>query len=492
MQLTKTNYIQYLQCPESLWLLKNKPEIYPNGEFSLFLEKLIKEGYEVEEYAKMLFPNGVDLPDNCDSTFTKERLKDDSVFYFQPSFLTEDGAFARIDILEKIKDNSFHIYEVKSSTSIKTDKKHNHLKDISFQKYVCENSGLNISKLSIIYLDKNFVKKGNIKPENLLLIEDVTEKVNDLYNIVKIEINNALNYIKKKSINENFCSCKFNTRSNHCDSFSYFNPNILENSIYLINRISKKKINYLLKKNQSKIVEVDVNSDVNFSDFQLNQILSAKTTKPFIDLENIKKILENLEFPLHFIDYETYPSAVPKIDELSPHKQHVFQVSIHSLFKNEKLTHFEYLSDKMELNNKMLSNMKRFTGIEGTFISWHASFEKSRNKDLISWFPEFKNYLEFINLKMFDLEDIFKKYFIDYRFNGSTSIKNILPIICPSLSYSNLDISNGTIALDTWGRMVLDENFKEDINLTRKNLLSYCELDTKAMVEIYFKLKKMV
>jgi len=111
---------------------------------------------------------------------------------------------------------------------------------------------------------------------------------------------------------------------------------------------------------------------------------------------------------------------------------------------------------------------------------------------LINWFPEFKNYLEFINFKMFDLEDIFKKYYIDYRFNGSTSIKNILPIICPSLSYSNLDISNGTMALDTWGRMVLDKNFKEDVNLTRKNLLSYCELDTKAMVEIYFKLKKMV
>ena len=62
-QLTKTDFIQYLNCPESLWLLKNKPSDYSKGEFSLFLEKLIKEGYEVEEYAKLLFPNGVDLPE---------------------------------------------------------------------------------------------------------------------------------------------------------------------------------------------------------------------------------------------------------------------------------------------------------------------------------------------------------------------------------------------------------------------------------------------
>ena len=492
MQLTKTNFIQYLKCPESLWLLKNKPDVYPNGEFSLFLEKLIKDGYEVEEYAKMLFPDGVDLPDNCDSTFTSEKLKDDNVFYFQPSFLTKSGAFARIDILEKLNNNKFHIYEVKSSTSIKTDNKHNHLKDICFQKYVCENLGMKISKLSIVYLNKNFVKNGKIKPDNLLTIEEVTDKIDNLYNIVKIEINNALNFIKNPSIDESQCSCKFNTRSNHCDSFSYFNKNISNKSIYAINRVSKKKIIQLLDSNQFNIIDIDVSSEIKFSDFQLNQIHSAKNMKPIVDKTNIKKTLEKLEYPLHFIDYETFPSAVPKIDQLSPHKHHVFQVSIHSLSENGNISHFEYLADKMELNNKMLTKMRGFTKLEGTFISWHASFEKSRNKDLINWFPEFITYLEYINLHMFDLEDIFKKYYIDYRFNGSTSIKNILPILCPNLSYSNLEINNGTIALDTWGRMVFDDNFNEDINLTRKNLLSYCELDTKAMVEIYFKLKKMV
>ena len=41
------------------------------------------------------------------------------------------------------------------------------------------------------------------------------------------------------------------------------------------------------------------------------------------------------------------------------------------------------------------------------------------------------------------------------------------------------------MALDTWGRMVLDEDFKEDKETTRKNLLEYCELDTLAMVKIY-------
>ena len=61
----------------------------------------------------------------------------------------------------------------------------------------------------------------------------------------------------------------------------------------------------------------------------------------------------------------------------------------------------------------------------------------------------------------------------------------MLPVLCPDVSYSDLDVNNGTMALDTWGRMVLDPNFNEDIEATRKNLLDYCELDTLAMVKIY-------
>jgi hypothetical protein len=46
------------------------------------------------------------------------------------------------------------------------------------------------------------------------------------------------------------------------------------------------------------------------------------------------------------------------------------------------------------------------------------------------------------------------------------------------------------MALDVWGRLVLDDDFDEDKEEVRKNLLAYCELDTLAMLELYKKLKK--
>jgi len=99
-QLTKTNFIQFLNCSKSLWLLKNKPDEFPKGEFSLFLEKLIKEGYEVEEYAKQLFTNGINLPEFANPEYTKTEILNGNSVFFQPAFETENNIFARIDILE--------------------------------------------------------------------------------------------------------------------------------------------------------------------------------------------------------------------------------------------------------------------------------------------------------------------------------------------------------------------------------------------------------
>src|SRR5690606_38930537 len=310
-----------------------------------------------------------------------------------------------------------------------------------------------------------------------------TDKLEVLYSNVVNQINAASNFINKETINETECSCKYNTRSNHCDSFNYFNTTIPKYSIYEIGNIRAKKIGQLLDNEQLAIIDITLDFELNIN--QQTQVQSVKQEQPIINIPNIRTELNKLKFPLHFIDYETYASAIPKLDGLSPHKHLTFQVSIHTLTEDGTLTHFEYLLDDMKMPIDMLQAMQDFTGSNGTFISWHASFEIGRNKDLIEWLPQFADYLTYINEHTFDLETIFKKDYIDYRFHGSSSIKKVLPVLVPEVTYSDLDVSNGTMALDTWGTMVLDKDFKEDKETTRKNLLEYCKLDTLAMVKLY-------
>lgn len=482
MQITKTNFLHYLNCPKSLWLLKNKHSKYPNGKFSMFLEKLIKEGYEVEEYAKLLFPSGINLPDDSTPKFTQQQLGLDNKVFFQPSFSTQKGVFARIDVLEKLSDNTFHIYEIKSSSSIKKGK----LEDACFQKYVLHECGYKVSKVSIIHLNKDYVKQGDINPSELLEIVEVTGQLNNIYSSVVNDINAASNFISKEAINEDECSCRYKTRRNHCDSFKYFNKDVPEYSIYEIGRISKKKIGQLVDNNQLSILDIPL--DFELSEIQQTQVESIRQEQVLINKQAIEKTLSNLKFPLHFMDYETFPTAIPKLDNMSPHNHLVFQVSIHTLQENGKLSHFEWLGDKLKQPREMLKQMQDFTGLTGTFISWNAPFEVGRNKNMIDWIPKFTKYLNYMNTHMFDLETMFKGDYVDYRFGGRSSIKKVLPVLCPQFSYLELQIQDGTMALDKWGRMVTDPNFNQEKNKVRKNLLEYCKMDTLAMVKIYQKL----
>lgn len=336
---------------------------------------------------------------------------------------------------------------------------------------------------SIIHLNKDFVKEGEIKAAELLHVEDITERVNAIYTQQILQIKSAVKWINQAEISTSKCSCLEKTRSNHCDAFSYFNSDLPKHNIYEINRISKQKIEELVLNDQFDILEIP--NDFELSDKQRYQVESLRSEEPVINKNEIARSLEKLEFPLHFIDYETYASAIPKLDGLGPHQHLPFQVSIHTLTEDGSLTHFEYLLDIMEMPTTMLKEMQAFTGSTGTFISWHKSFEVKRNEEMSLWMPEYASYLEYINQNMYDLEDIFKKDYIDYRFKGSSSIKKVLPVLIPKFTYENLPINNGTLALDTWGRMILDPAFPDDIMETRKNLLEYCELDTLAMVEIY-------
>jgi hypothetical protein len=231
----------------------------------------------------------------------------------------------------------------------------------------------------------------------------------------------------------------------------------------------------------------DIPEDFKLTQNQKTQVELEKSQKPEIKIENIKQTLEELEYPLIFLDYETYVSAIPKVEGFSPHQHIPFQVSIHVLHSKTDLNHYEYLADNIEKAPLQLIEFLHDTIPDsGTLISWHASFENTRNKQIAEIYPEYSQFLLDLNSRTFDLESIFKD---DYRhpgFKGKTSIKKVLPVLCPEFSYKNLDIQSGTEAMENWRKTIFDEELEESERAQiQKALLAYCELDTLAMVKIF-------
>jgi hypothetical protein len=80
---------------------------------------------------------------------------------------------------------------------------------------------------------------------------------------------------------------------------------------------------------------------------------------------------------------------------------------------------------------------------------------------------------------------VFKKDYLHPDCFGSASIKKVLPVLLPELSYKNLEIQDGTMALSEWERSTTDSVSPAERESIRENLLKYCELDTLAMMSRY-------
>ena len=151
--LTKSRFKLGLECPNKL-LFTNNP-IYANKkQEDSFLNALAEGGFQVEELARLHYPNGVFInAENYEyaraAELTREYLNQDNIIIYEAAFLV-DGFFIRTDILVK-KGNEIKLIEVKAKSLDSTNentflgkkggidgKMKPYLFDLAFQKKVAQ------------------------------------------------------------------------------------------------------------------------------------------------------------------------------------------------------------------------------------------------------------------------------------------------------------------------------------------------------------------
>jgi len=158
------------------------------------------------------------------------------------------------------------------------------------------------------------------------------------------------------------------------------------------------------------------------------------------------------------------------------------------------LEHVEFLAEHNEDPSPHLAKALRdHVGDKGTFIAWNARFEMTCNELVGKQAPEYADFFDGINDRMYDLMQIVKQvHYVDSRFGGSASIKKVLPVLAQRLSYEDLNIQEGGTASASWP-ILIDPKISETKRAQlKKDMLDYCALDTLAMVEIYWKFLKAI
>ncbi len=479
--LSKSKYLRGRQCIKNLYLDRHHNDL--RDEIGEAQQAIFSMGHTVGAYAQQLFPGGVDA---CNGDFrnikgavqqTKVLIENGTEVIYEAAFEYR-GNICYLDILVK-KEGKWFAYEVKGSTSVKKY----YYDDTSFQYYVITNSGLPLDDISIIHVNSKYVRKGDIDIRALFSITTVHKEVITRQQEVARNIEEFGKVMNSTAIPDiqigEHCSDPYN-----CDFQGHCWKTVPAYSIFNISNLGWKKKMELYHRG---ILEIkDVPDDFPLSDKQRFQVIAEKTGKGIIDKKAIRFFMEQLQYPLFYLDFETHGSPVPLYDNASPYEQIPFQYSLHiQRAKGAEPEHREFLGTppedpRPELIRQLVSELEN----EGSIIVYNQGFEVNKLKKMAGIYPQYAPAIDKIINRIVDLIVPFRSKSIYLpAMKGSYSIKEVLPALVPKLSYKELDISEGGMASRGYDQLfeITDAEKTEKI---RKDLLAYCRLDTLGMVEI--------
>lgn len=481
--LTKSKYMDGLQCLKYLWM-----EFHEQAKISepdAATQHTFEQGHEVGEIAKKLFPEGADI---SDSDFmgnirqTREMLKQRLTVF--EAGVSAGNLYCRVDVLRPAGDREWDIIEVKSSTKVKDVD----LQDIAFQKYTCQQAGLEIRNCYQIHINNEYVRHGRIEPEKLLAMEDVTEQVAGIIGSVPDKVAAMLEVIKADDCPEvgigRHCTDPYVCLVQGCKDF------LPEDNVLELYRGGQKAFDLLDK---GVLAICDIPDSVSLTASQQIQKACLLSGEAHTDKAQIAAFLDCLKYPLYYLDFETFAAAIPPFDGTRPYQNIPFQFSLHivrgGVFQPQ---HFSFLAEGAEdPRPAFVRALKGLLGDSGSIIIYNQSFEKGILEEIGRAFPEYDGWVKGVTARFVDLLQPFRSFWYYHpEQKGSASLKSVLPAVTGK-GYDGYDIANGEIASLEYYRVTYGNVPAAERKRVRQALLEYCKLDTEGMVWIVEELERL-
>ena len=473
--LTKSRYLSGLQCLKRLWIDEHAPERLTSA--SLGEQRIIQQGMEVGQWARELFPEGI-LVESLDfrdaAKKTHELIHGGAGCIFEAAF-QDGGLRVRCDVLVRQGDNSWKVVEVKSSTNVKEVQ----LPDLAFQYHVLSKIGIPVEGLKIMHINS-----GCVYPDlsDLFSFEDVTSQVLALQEETARNADTFITTLNQDS-EPGIKIGRHCIKPGLCPAKETCWAGVPDYSIFTIPRLSEEKISNLVSSNCISLNDLPV--DYPLSEKQRAYVKGVLDGEVKIDRKAVREVISGYEYPIHFLDFETLDPAVPRFAGMRPYQQFPFQYSLHILYENGTLKQFEYLHmDKTDPRLPLLESLLGRFADHGAVVVYNAPFERGVLASLAEFLPRYASALNSITDRLKDQMDIFKYHYSHPGFLGKISLKNVLPVIVPSLSYESLNVSGGSDAQAVWDTMIRSTDMEEQKRMA-EDLKAYCALDTLAMVEIH-------
>lgn len=368
-------------------------------------------------------------------------------------------------------------------------------------KWLLERCGVAVNHISLLHLNGNYVREGELDVKQLFTLSPHYYKDNnrpgksmdEAVAMCEMDMKSTLSAMQELLETKEFESpwTRSCTRSGKCKYYKEcFEEDCLsDDSILLLNGSRKKYEMYMNGVMSMKDLTFD---EIDGSYIQWAQYQSAVTGEDYIDYNGLSFFVDTyLKGKLIYVDFEWDTIGVPMYDGMKSYDVMPFQYSIH-IEENGELIHKEFLANGGDSRLDFIQHLIADIPESGTLLAYNADgAEVIRLQELAKQFPEYEKELLGLASRFVDLSyPIIQGVVYLKKMRNTFSLKKILSIIDPEDNYGDLNIDHGLKAVEAY--RILSTLSEEELAIKRQELFDYCGMDTLAMVKFVAYLRKIL
>lgn len=521
--LSKSRFVHGMQCPLYVWLEVRTDA--PRAEIDAFTQALFDAGNEVGEQARLRWDQrqlalgrspGLLVTDDprmhADAVAETRKALADGVDIIHEAAFTHGGVKVRVDVLERLGDGTFAIHEVKSTAHYDKVK---HLNDAAVQLWTVRGAGLNVTSVDIVHLNGDYEwPGGDYDLEQLFVQTDVTEAAEAIQESIGLDVSRLLRILAADRVPAvpDGVSCK---KPYDCpfgevcpalgDPVEHPVGELPGTSVKVEARAREAGFVSLLEIDEVAAARIIVKADGTPSERWLNT-WKATVRDERIVLDDCRAWIGDLVAPVRHLDFETIGAPLPVVLHTRPFQVVPLQYSLHTEERDGSLSHREFMveANDPDPRRSLIEQLLDDLGESGSIIHW-ASHEHTVIKKISQdpRYAEFRAPLEAVLVRLCDLGKAVDNGVFDRGFHGKWSLKKVYPVLVPGADADGISEGNGVISYDDLdgvakgdeAAMLLLEYMRPEIEPERRTeirrqLLQYCELDTRATVEVLRQLRR--
>jgi hypothetical protein len=248
----------------------------------------------------------------------------------------------------------------------------------------------------------------------------------------------------------------------------------------------------LLGRGLTRLTEIP--EDCSLTENQRVQVETVRSASPRVSKLAIRRFLQDLKYPVHLLDFETFSTAIPKFDGLRPFQRVPFQFSLHiRASPGADLVHRGFLARGAgDPRPDFMARLCQAVAQEGSLVAYNAAFEKGVLRECADALPAFQPWVNSLESRFVDLLQPFRAFrYYHPAQHGSASMKAVLPALT-GRGYESLAIRDGDTASREYFRVTFGNSEPTERDRVYRQLEEYCGLDTEGMWQIISALRNLV